>query len=348
MKVTGQPLHKQHMWVLVSLTVVGLAYFLIVDFGNAWGWDEWAFIYSVVDKNTLTFLDGRPLNLLAFWLVFRGLSVHPATIHGAFVALKIGTAFVLYLLVRIFSSEEPLYAFACACVFLVYLVRDEFMLREIEMVSTLAWLLYSLLALYFYYKYMSRHRPIWLVLSLVLLLLAVTTKEIIVPLLAVLPGMVFVARWNFSRGRLIGIIAWFAVILLASIPSILALIGVNSGIYLTRSSSLQGNSLTFSEYASTTWFQMRIGLLDPLLLDRPPLLEHRFPVMITVAGTLAVLFMLRQRLPGQPERSDISRSRCSRDWGNGAGPSSLCSRRDCLFYFHARTPDCLHRGGDLD
>jgi hypothetical protein len=309
MKVAGQPLLKQHMWVLVSLTVIGLAYFLIIDFGNAWGWDEWAFIYSVVDKHTLTFLDGRPFNLFAFWLVFRGLSVHPAIVHGAFIALKIGTAFVLYLLVRLFSSEDPLFAFVCGLVFLTYLVRDEFMIREIEMVSTLAWLIYCLLALYYYFRYMSHHRPVWLILSLVLLLLAIVTKEIVAPLLALFPTVVFVARRDFSRGRLIGIAAWLAAILLASIPTIVTLLGLASGVYLADTTSLAGEPLTLGELVRHSWVQTRFGLLNPLLLDRPSLLEYRFPAMITVAVMLVVTALLRGKLVGRVEWPGISRSR---------------------------------------
>src|SRR5689334_14441899 len=100
---------REHVLVLIGLSAFSLAIFAVVAANNQYGEDEFQHLYTTAHALLQSFA-GRPTHLLALGLAYRLLGFTPLTPLIAYQTVRIATAFSIYLLIRHFSPEEPLFA----------------------------------------------------------------------------------------------------------------------------------------------------------------------------------------------------------------------------------------------
>lgn len=292
MTLVSAEIRRQHLLVLLSLIAISLVVLLVVAANNQYGEDEWQHLYTT-SKAFFESFAGRPTHLLALSVAYRTLGFLPVVPLIAFQVIRIATAFVLYLLVRHFTPQDPLFAFLCAAVYLTYFIHDDFLLRASYMVSFTSACFYMLLALLLFFKSMAGNNWILLALSLIVLWTAVSAYEGVVPILALVTPIV-VLRQQGIRPKSIAIIAlWEAVIGLGLLRVILPMLGLSSENYV---SDLE-MELSPLVLIPRTLYQLRLGLLEPLLLQRQSIQNYAAPIIFSVATTLGILAFIRKELP---------------------------------------------------
>jgi hypothetical protein len=294
---TGRQLLVQHTWAGLALAAVALAFHTVIDFGNQFGVDEWAIIYTL-DRGSVAFANGRPLALMPIWLTYPLTGPHLMLNHALLIALKLATAFTIYLLVRHFSPDDPLFAFACGSLYLTYMIQDKVFLLDYVLIGiNIGQLLFSLLALYLYFVYMAGGHPISLGGGIALAAASILMRQPSIPLLVGVPVLVFLFRRDFSRARLIGIAAWLAATLLATGYYLLPILGLAPETY----SSSMFTNLNPLRMARASVVQLKFVFLNLLLTETRHIQRHQPAVVLAVAVTLTALTIIRSRLQSRPD-----------------------------------------------
>lgn len=226
----------QHALVALALGAIGLAFFAASRVGNNLGIDDWMHFYYVYYLRSLHFAD-RPLSLILLGALQPLAGTDYLVYHIAMLAVRIASAWFIYLSVRYLAPDDPLFAFACGALFLTFFVYDLYLLlTPIYITNSVASLFLTLAALAAHFIVMQGKRPhvVWfllLTLSIALAYVSPLVREDGIPLLVGIPTLVFLAQRDFHWRRVIGLAIWLTAVLLGGRMSILSVLGLGGQTY---------------------------------------------------------------------------------------------------------------------
>lgn len=288
-------LSRPDIWALLLISLASLALYAIVDPGNTIGLEEWSYTRSILDVNTTSYFDLRPLRLLFPYLVAHSIGAGPEAMYVGMIAVRMLSAWVYYGLIRLLLPEERQFALAVALVFVVYTISDEMLVRPIYMLMFGGDVLLILLALYLAARYWLGESWGFLLGGALIAIIAIQEYETTFPLLFSTPILLVLLRRDWSRRSWIMLTVMLLACTAALTPRmLLPLLGLSSETY--SSGLLRGADLSPLTLANSLATQLRFAFLDPLLLSRPDLTDLRLPTIPMASTVLGGLWVVWHRL----------------------------------------------------
>ncbi len=271
---------KTLVWALLILAAITLVSFLVVDYGNFVGIDEWSHTYTVYRGSTL--YGPRPLAMGALFVEYQLVGTSLIGAHIAHLFLKFGISLLVYLLVRHFDRDAH-FALACGSLTLLFTVPDWFVIQPFQMRSdNLGSLLLALIALLLYFRSLEDNRSWLLVIAIIFAVSALLMRESVVPVLIGAPVIETILVQSPTKSRARWLVGWIGIIALASLWYARPFLGLGGSTYGQRLVT----DLNPLRMARDTLWQF-MAVFRPLLgfpLEKS--LSFRLPILITIAATL--------------------------------------------------------------
>jgi hypothetical protein len=294
---------KQHLLVALALTAISLAIYSLVDYGNAFGIDDWAHFYNIYHNASPNYSD-RPLALILFEFLSPILTTNFLAYHLVLLALRAASGFLVYSLVRQLIPRQPLFAFTCGLVSCVFIVRDSFFLVSLFLTNdNYASVIFTLLALNLHTAYMQNtqgpvaKRSIYFIASLGLACATPLVREATLPLLFTVPIIIFVCQHQFSRARIMGVLAWCGIVVGTALHYVLPVFGLAKPTY----GSQMFVSLAPQRLLSGTQNQFDFAFRSLAQLDSHAIYQNRLPVFLTVCIVLLCFLIVRSKIQDQDD-----------------------------------------------
>jgi hypothetical protein len=288
--------------VIVFLTVIGFTFFSLLRPGNTLGVDEWAVFYRALQGGAD--YTSKPLPLILITLSAPLFHANPIPYYILYVVMWIIEAFLVYVIVRMLSPDRPLFAVACAVLYIVYFQDDFFMvLMFFQTGDVLTSGLVTLAALASHIAYMksesmTSRRVMLLIVSLFFAGIGPLVREATIPMLFGMPIILFILHRKFDRSRWLGVGAICGVVLLVSLRYILPVLGLTEATY--GSGMVEDFNLIRMTNASLVQFKRVVA---PVTFERAT-----FRPVLAMIGIMAVLlgagsFLMHRLFPDQSSKS---------------------------------------------
>ncbi|MFH2096391.1 MAG: tetratricopeptide repeat protein [Bacteroidota bacterium] len=173
-------------------------------------------LYTVKDNMKFGY---RPIVLTTFAIEHSLFGKKPGISHLVNILLYVLTGLLLFKVLRtMFRDSNPLFSFLITVIFLAHPLHTE-VVASLKNRDEMLNLIFSLLALSCYFRYVDKKQWFWLLPGSVLFLLAVLSKLSALPFLVVFPLTVyFFRKISFKQAGLIFISAFAVIIFIRYIP----------------------------------------------------------------------------------------------------------------------------------
>jgi hypothetical protein len=286
--VTMKPSLKSYLWPILSLVAIGLAHYVILDYGAEFGLDNWVALYGV-DHGTPHYMVNRLFDILPLYLGYHIFGFDIVAFGIVRIVATIATAIVFFLVIYLATPDDPVFAFVAAVFLLVFNLDD--LHQSLQTVAYRAAILQGVvvLAFLFYRLHLNTRRVYWLVLGLMLAGYGVLVKEATYPLLIGMPVLEAVLRRDFSRQRIISLALWGAVTTGFAMRYVLPLLGLTRTTY--GSGLFIGLNLKHIFYGVSS----QIGFVYKDLVFLQMEEKYLFPALLVIGIVLASITWFRKQ-----------------------------------------------------